>query len=185
VHLHEEIMIGDQLRLLRIRRGLSLRALAAEAGVSATLLSQIERGVTEPSLATLRRLAGVFGESLASLFENPAAPALWISRPGERSLLLGPKGQIGYERLTPGNGQLEVLRGVLEPGEATSEEPWSHASLECVFVVAGTLTAEVDGVPHPVAAGEAVTFDSRQPHRYRNTSADPVEFILSVTPPIP
>ncbi|MDT7695129.1 MAG: hypothetical protein QOI75_4496, partial [Pseudonocardiales bacterium] len=52
-------MIGDQLRLLRSRRGLSLRALAAEAGVSATLLSQIERGVTEPSLATLRRLAGV------------------------------------------------------------------------------------------------------------------------------
>jgi len=179
------VVIGDQLRQLRTQRGLSLRALATEAGVSATLLSQIERGVTEPSLATLRRLAGVFGSSLATLFEDPAAPELWISRPGERSRLLGPKGQVAYERLTPGNGQLEVLRGVLQPGEATAGEPWGHASLECVFVVAGSLTAEVAGVRHTVTGGEAITFDSRQPHRYLNDSAEPVEFILSVHPPMP
>lgn len=178
-------MIGDQLRRLRTRRGLSLRALAAEAGVSATLLSQIERGVTEPSLATLRRLAGVFGESLATLFEDPSAPTLWISRPGERSTLRGPRGQVGYERLTPGNGQLEVLRGVLRPGEATSAQPWSHASIECAFVLAGTLTVEVDGVPHTVEKGEAITFDSRQPHRYLNGCTEEVEFLVSVNPPTP
>jgi transcriptional regulator with XRE-family HTH domain len=178
-------MIGAQLRELRIKRDLSLRALAAEAGVSATLLSQVERGVTEPSLATLRRLAGVFGESVASLFEDRAAPAVWVSRPGERSMLRGPRGQVGYERLTPGNGQLEVLRGVLEPGEATSAEPWSHPSLECAFVVSGTLIAEIDGAPRTVLAGEAITFDSRQPHRYLNSSEDRVEFIVSVIPPNP
>jgi transcriptional regulator with XRE-family HTH domain len=178
-------MIGDQLRELRIKRELSLRALAAEAGVSATLLSQVERGITEPSLATLRRLAGVFGESVASLFDDRAAPVVWVSRPGERSTLRGPKGQVAYERLTPGNGQMEVLRGVLEPGEATSAEPWSHASLECAFVVAGVLTTEVDGTAREVLAGEAITFDSRLPHRYVNTSAERVEFLLSVTPPTP
>ncbi|WP_232665577.1 helix-turn-helix domain-containing protein [Pseudonocardia sp. TRM90224] len=178
-------MIGDQLRELRSTRGLSLRALAAEAGVSATLLSQVERGVTEPSLATLRRLAAVFGESVASLFEDRAAPSVWLSRPGERSVLRGPRGQIGYERLTPGNGQMEVLRGVLEPGEAISSEPWSHASLECAFVVAGTLTVELDGAARTVAAGEALTFDSRLPHRYLNTGATTVEFLISVAPPTP
>ncbi|WP_279580905.1 helix-turn-helix domain-containing protein [Fodinicola feengrottensis] len=103
-------MIGSQLRELRTRRGLSLRELAAQAGVvSATLLSQVERGVTEPSLTTLRRLADVFGESVASLFEDDQAPAVWVSRPGERSSLMGPRGKVRYERLTPGNGQLEVL----------------------------------------------------------------------------
>jgi transcriptional regulator with XRE-family HTH domain len=178
-------VIGDQLRDLRTRRGLSLRALAAEAEVSATLLSQIERGVTEPSLATLRRLAKVFGESMASLFEDRAAPSVWISRPGERSILRGPRGQIGYERLTPGNGQMEVLRGVLEPGEAISSEPWSHASLECAFVVAGVLTVELDGEPSIVRAGEAITFDSRLAHRYVNGAAERVEFLISVAPPTP
>jgi len=178
-------MIGTQLRELRLKRSLSLRALAAEIGVSATLLSQVERGVTEPSLATLRLLAGVFGESVASLFDDRTAPSVWVSRPGERSTLRGPRGQVGYERLTPGNGQLEVLRGVLEPGEATSAEPWSHASLECTFVVAGTLTAEIDGEARVVEAGEAITFDSRQPHRYLNGSASAVEFLISVNPPTP
>lgn len=178
-------MIGDQLRALRTRRGLSLRALAAETGLSATLLSQVERGVTEPSLSTLRRLAGAFGESVASLFEDESAPQVWISRPGERSVLRGPKGRIGYERLTPGNGQLEVLRAVLEPGEAISEEPWSHASLECAFVLAGALTVELDGRPRTVCAGEAITFDSRLAHRYVNRAADRAEFLVSVTPPSP
>lgn len=178
-------MIGDQLRDLRTRRGLSLRALAAQAGVSATLLSQVERGVTEPSLATLRRLAVVFGESVASLFEDRAAPSVWVSRPGERSTLRGPRGRIGYERLTPGNGRMEVLRGVLDPGEAISSEAWSHNSLECAFVVAGTLTVELDGTPRAVLAGEAITFDSRIAHRYLNRGGERAEFLLSVAPPMP
>lgn len=67
-------MIGERLKELRTARGLSLRELAAQAGVSATLLSQIERAVTDPSLETLRRLAGVFGESVSSLFSDPRRP---------------------------------------------------------------------------------------------------------------
>lgn len=178
-------MIGQQLRELRRRHGLSLRALAAGADVSATLLSQIERGVTEPSLATVRKLAGVFGESVASLFDDADRPAVWVSRPGERSSLMGPRGRVRYERLTPGNGQLEVLRGTLLPGEASSDEPWSHPSVECAVVLAGQLTVEVGERTHEVAAGESITFDSRQPHRYRNAGAAEVEFLICVTPPNP
>ena len=178
-------MIGRQLRILRTGRGLSLRALAAEADVSATLLSQIERGVTEPSLATLRRLAVVFGESVSALFDDEDRPPVWVSRPGDRSTLAGPRDTVRYERLTPSNGRLEVLRGVLAPGEATSDEPWAHASLECAVVVEGTLTVDIGPDRHRVAAGEAITFDSRQPHRYRNACGTDVEFLISVTPPNP
>lgn len=178
-------MIGRQLRTLRTGRGLSLRALAAEAGVSATLLSQIERGVTEPSLATLRRLAGVFGESVVALFDDQDRPSVWLSRPGTRATLAGPRGRIRYERLTPSNGQLEVLRGVLTPGEATADELWGHPSLECTVVVDGTLTVEIGADSHRVGTGEAITFDARQPHRYRNATDADVEFLISVTPPNP
>lgn len=178
-------MIGRQLRTLRTGRGMSLRALAAEAGVSATLLSQIERGVTEPSLATLRRLAGVFGESVVALFDDQDRPSVWVSRPGNRATLAGPRGKIRYERLTPSNGQMEVLRGVLVPGEATADESWAHPSLECTVVVDGTLTVDIGPDSHRVTTGEAITFDARQPHRYRNTADTEVEFLISVTPPNP
>ncbi|GIH21722.1 MerR family transcriptional regulator [Acrocarpospora phusangensis] len=178
-------MIGDRLHELRTERGMSLRALAEQAGVSPTLLSQIERGVTEPSLSTLRRLAGVFGASIASLFEDPAAPSVWISRPGERTTLGAPNGQIRYERLTPGNGQLEVLHAVLAPGEVSSDELWSHPSLECVYVVAGTLTVQVERATYTVAAGESLTLDSNRPHRYLNTSDAEAEIVLAINPPTP
>ena len=93
-------MIGERLKELRTARNLSLRDLAAQAGVSATLLSQVERSVTDPSLETVRRLAAVFGESITSLFAEPNAPAVWISRPGNRSKLTAPAGRVSYERLT-------------------------------------------------------------------------------------
>ena len=176
--------LGSQLKALRTRHELSLRELAARSGLSATLLSQVERGVTEPSLSTLRRLAGVFGESVASLFDS-SPPSVWISRPGSRSILAGPHGLIGYERLTPGNGQLEVLRAVLPPGAATSTELWAHPSTECAYVVAGTLTVQIGDAAHQVPAGESITFDSTQPHLYRNATDSPVEYLVSVTPPSP
>ncbi|MFD0785534.1 helix-turn-helix domain-containing protein [Micromonospora azadirachtae] len=178
-------MIGERLHELRIARNLSLRALAEQAGVSPTLLSQIERGVTEPSLTTLRRLATVFGESVASLFADPAAPSVWISRPGARTTLGAPNGQIRYERLTPGNGQLEVLHAILRPGEVSSTDLWSHPSLECAYVVTGTLTVDVGRTSHTVVAGESITLDSHQPHRYRNTSDTPTEIVLAINPPTP
>jgi len=178
-------MIGARLRELRTARQLSLRQLATSAGVSATLLSQIERGVTEPSLETLRRLATVFGESIATLFVDPAAPVVRVSGPGEREILPAREGGIRYERLTAGDGKLEVLRGLLRPGQTSAEEPIAHASTECAYVVAGTLLAEVGGTRYDVAAGESITFDATLPHLYRNDTGTDVEIIVSVTPPIP
>ena len=179
------IVIGERLKELRTAHGLSLRDLASQAGVSATLLSQVERSVTDPSLETMRRLAGVFGESVASLFTATAAPSVWISRPGNRARLIAPMGQVTYERLTAGNGQLEVLRAVLDPGQTSAEEPRGHASTECVYVVAGELIAEIAGIDYTVVGGESVSFDGRLAHRYRNESDKQTEIILSVTPPNP
>lgn len=177
--------MGSRLRELRSARGMSLRALAAATGLSATMLSQLERGVSEPSLRTLRTLADVFGQSVAMLFDDSSAPALWLSKAGERSTIRTPRGHIHYERLAPGNGQFEVLRGLLEPGENSSDELWSHEALECAYVIAGTLTVVVADAEHSVRAGDAITFDSRQPHRYGNNSTGRVEFLLTVSPPTP
>lgn len=178
-------MLGKRLNELRVSRGLSLRALASETGLSATLLSQIERDVTEPSLTTLRRLSNVFGESMSALFSDPTAPSVWISRPGERTTLMGPKGGVSYERLTRGNGQMEVLRAVFQPGQVSSEIPLRHPSLESVYVVRGTLSAVIGDVPYVVNAGESMTFDASAAHRYMNKGLEVVEIIMSITPPVP
>lgn len=178
-------MLGDRLRELRQRHGLTLRELAAKAEVSPGLLSQLENGLTDPSLSTLRKLAVVFDAEIASLFSEPNAPLVHLSRPGERIMLAAPKGQIAFERLTPGRGELEVLRAVLQPGDVSATEPRGHDSTECVTVIEGEIVAEVGEQAYTVAAGDALTFDSKLPHRYRNDSGEIAVILLAVTPPNP
>jgi len=178
-------VLGDRLRDLRAARGLTLRQLADETGLSAGLLSQLENGRTDPSIETLRRLAKVFDSDLADLFREPDAPEVHLSRPGERLLMQAPAGLLTYERLTSGRGNFEMLRGVLRPGDASAAEARGHASSECVYVVEGAIVAEIGGVDHAVAAGEAVTFDSRLPHLFRNDGDVDAVILLAVTPPMP
>lgn len=177
--------MGEQLHALRTEHGLSLRDLAARTGLSATLLSQVERGVREPSLKTLRALSTAFGASTAAMFNEPGPIAVHHSRPDERSRLQTPQGSVQYERLTPSNGQLEVLRGVLLPGEMSSVDDWAHVAVECAYVLEGTVTIHVDGRSFAVAAGESLTFDAARPHRYVNDSDSTAVYLTVATPPTP
>lgn len=178
-------MLGERLHELRLRHGMTLRELAAAADVSPGLLSQLENEVTDPSLATLRRLASVFHEEVATLFSEPNAPLVHLSRPGERMHLTAPSGQISYERITPGRGDLEVLRAELRPGDVSAPSRRGHESTECLVVLAGTVVVEVGDARHVVTGGEALTFDSRLPHRYVNDSEERAVMLLAISPPVP
>jgi transcriptional regulator with XRE-family HTH domain len=178
-------MIGPRLHELRTSRNLSLRDLGSATGLSATLLSQIERGVTEPSLKSLRLLADYFGHSISDLFKDgPTMEAAQVTRPDDRQMIEAPDGGIRYERVAHGNGRLEVLHGQLRAGES-SGEPRSHDAVECAYVLRGVLTVEVQEQVFALTAGEAITLNSNKPHRYSNRGEDETEFMLSVTPPTP
>lgn len=178
-------LLGKHLNELRLAKGMSLRALAKETGLSATLLSQIEREVTEPSLTTLRKLSAVFGESISALFSGTTEAPVWISRPGERSTIMGPRGGVSYERMSRGNGQMEVLRAVFEPGQFSTEAPVRHPSVESVYVIRGVLTAQIGGQDYFIQTGECLSFDANTPHRYVNAGTEAAEIVMSVTPPVP
>lgn len=178
-------MLGDRLRELRQANDLTLRQLAAEAGVSAAMLSQLENGAAEPSLSTLRKLARVFDTSISTLFDDPAEPRVAVTTRARRMRLGAPSQHITYSRLTPGIGDLEVLEADIEPGQASSDEPYSHPSTECATVLAGRLDVEVDGRVHQLGEGDAITFDSRLPHRFVNPYDEPARLLIAVTPPTP
>lgn len=178
-------MLGERLRELRMRHGMTLRELAIAAEVSPALLSQLENGVTDPSLSTLRKLATVFQAEVSTLFSEPNAPMVHLSRPGERMTLTAPLGEITYERLTPGRGDLEVLHATMKPGDVSSSECRGHGSTECIVVLEGEVIVEIVEERYSLVAGEAMTFDSRLVHRFCNESLDPAAYLLAVTPPVP
>lgn len=168
--------IGDRLRELRVDNGLSLRALAARTGLSPALLSQVERGVTDPSLATLRRLAEVHRVPIAVLF-TPGPP-----RPRAASCPIAAAPGVHPERLTPADSALGLFRTALRPGKDIGHASAGRASIACVYVLAGTLTAVLDGGARAVHAGEALSIAPEVPRRYLNETETTVEFLIVTGP---
>ncbi|WP_020662305.1 helix-turn-helix domain-containing protein [Amycolatopsis benzoatilytica] len=176
-------MTVTRIREFRSQRGLTVRELADQAGVSTGLISQVERGVTDPSLETMRRIAEVLEVPLFSLFQEPDEQSVAVIRGADRYRISSPHHAITYTRASPGGAKLEVLEGVLEPGGVSADEPRSHPSQECVVVLAGELTVQVGEQTHVLAAEDSCTFDSSIPHRFRNDSTTAARFLVSVTPP--
>jgi transcriptional regulator with XRE-family HTH domain len=176
-------VIGVRIRELRTARSMTVTELARAADVSIGLISQVERGISDPSLETLRRIARVLETPLFNLFAENDGERVAVVRKDARMYVRSPRGEITYQRLSSGSGKIEVLEGRLDPGSASSEEPWSHPSEECVVVLTGTLVVEVEGARHALDTGDSASFDSRAPHRYLNETSEPVRFLLSITPP--
>lgn len=175
--------VGARIRSVREDRELSVRELAAQSGLSTGLISQVERGLTDPSLQTLRAIAKVLRTPLFDFFADTEQVDVSVVRADSRMAIRSPHGGLTYSRVSPGSGRLEVLEGVLQPGACSSDEPWSHPSEECAIVTGGTLTVEVRGQSQRLGPGDSCYFDSRLPHRYVNDSDEPARFTLAITPP--
>lgn len=172
------------IRTLRQQRGFTLSQLAGAAGISESLLSQVERGRVDPSLATLRSIARSLEIPLFELFAaQDGAPQVEIVRAGAATEITSPDRGLVYSRMSKLGGSLEVLKAHLSPGATSHGEPWTHPAEECVVVLAGELCVEVDGIDYRLNAGDSCYFDSRMPHRFLNESAKEAVYIIAATPP--
>lgn len=178
-------MDGLRIRELRTDQGMTLSQLASQTGLSEGMISQVERGITDPSLETLRRISRALDLPLFQLFnqDDAAASRLAVLRKGRQVQITSPATNITYLRQSSGRGQLEVLRGTLAPGGSSSAEPWSHPAEECVVVISGLLEIEIQGERISLEPGDSCHFDSTLPHRLLNISDEPTVFITAVTPP--
>ena len=173
-----------RIREIRSQRGLTVAQLAGAAGVSSGLISQVERGLADPSLETLRQIARVLEVPLFELFaDEEESSRVAVMRRGEHIQITTPATSITYTRLSKARGQIEVLQGDIAPGGESSTEPRSHAAEECIVVVAGTLSIDVDGSTVVLEAGDSCHYDSRLPHRLFNDSAQKASYIVAITPP--
>jgi transcriptional regulator with XRE-family HTH domain len=169
-HIH----IGPRVRALREAMDLSLRDLAERSGVSAPMLSQVERGETSPTLQIASRIAAGLELRLSQLLRLDEAGTVSIVRADERRRGGSAGAGHRFEILTaPLPGQrAELSRHVLAPGAQTGgpgDPPMHEAgSREIAVVQAGTVVLDIDGERHELAAGDCVTFDADLPHHFEN-----------------
>jgi transcriptional regulator with XRE-family HTH domain len=176
--------MGVRLKRLRSERGLSLRDVAAASGVSASLLSQLERDLANPSISTLQRIAGSLHVSIFALLPEDGRPAATVVRPDDRRKLAIQDGQLRYELLSPDtNRQMEVWMGRLEPGAEMGSETSSHASEEFILVLRGRMQIMLGGEVHLLEGGASIQYDGNIPHRITNAGGEELAFLSALTPP--
>lgn len=174
-------MAALRIRQVRLHKKLSLRKLAELAEVSPGLISQVERGLTQPSLDTLRQIARALDTPLFSLLDDNVEQVA-VVRQNERMSIQSASG-VQYQRISPGFGSIEMLAGFLPPGGSSVGQRWSHPAEECVLVTEGQLLVDVGDDQHCLQTGDSCYFNSSLPHAYRNPYDKDVRFIVAITPP--
>ena len=179
-----EIDLGARIRVLRLARGATLRELAGRAGVTESFLSQVERGVASPSIASVQRIARALDQSIAELFAERESVGQ-VVRAGERRRVAYPGLGAYDEFLTRStDGRLQVILSTIEPGGGTGEEAYTHDSdEEVVVVLEGELDLWVGAEHFHLRAGDAVTHASRVPHRNTNPGPGVARVLFCITPP--
>ena len=169
-----EAPVGPRVRALREAMDLSLRDLSERSGVSAPMLSQVERGETSPTLAIASRIAAGLDLTLSQLLRLDEGGAVTVVRAGEARTGASPGRGHRYEVLTPPlpGQRAEVSRHVLAAGAATGGpgDPPMHepGSRETAVVLEGAVALVCDGARHELATGDCVTFDADLPHHFEN-----------------
>jgi len=187
---HEPAHIGASLRAQREKIGLTLREVARRIGVSASLISQIERDKVNPSVSTLYALVRELGLSMGDLFaaddgaapRAPADQAGPVVRPDNRQLINLASG-VTWERLTPTSDTgTEFLYVVYDVGSEScpADSLVTHGGREYGYVMSGRLGIRIGFDEHELRSGDSVSFDSTSPHRLWAIGDEPVTAIWFV-----
>lgn len=174
--------LGEALQRLRHERGLSLRTLAAAAGFSPSFLSQVENGQASPSIASLERLTGVLGVSLAEFFRTLSAGSGLVIRASERRRFTSEWSKARIEPLLPAPGALLSLEGVLVtlgPGGRSGSEPLVRAHEQLALVLDGEITLTLArSATHVLQPGDAAAIPANCAHSWENLGGGDARMVI-------
>lgn len=178
--------VGRTVRRSRKRLGMSVQALAEAAGVSFGLISQLERGLGNPSLNSLQRISLALGLGLGQLFVEPSAELVVIAA-ANRELMPEDadepvERQVRRELLTPRTARVQVIRSTLPVGFSNEAQPYRHLGTETTLVEHGTLILGRAGRRVELSTGDTATYDCSQPHWWANGHNEPTIVIGVVVP---
>jgi transcriptional regulator with XRE-family HTH domain len=173
--------IGELVRRLREQRGLSLRALAAATGFSASFISQLENGLVSPSIDSMERIAAMLGVTLGEFFGAVGAgDGGLVVRVAERAQLPSGWSQATIEALRPmARGRLtEPMLITLAPGGRSGKHPAAQPREEFAYVIAGEVDLTLGPETFRLRAGDAVTILRGETRRWTNGGAVPAVILV-------
>jgi transcriptional regulator with XRE-family HTH domain len=179
----EIVALGRKLRELRQVRVLSLSDVAAETNISASMLSQLERGIVAPSLATLHTLAQFYDTRLFELFQEGGTPNGFLVRKRDRIAIHLPRSDATYELISGVRQDLQLVEMTVTRGQGTTDHTLSHPGEECVLVLEGSVRANVGDEQYDLEVGDSLQYSATIPHNYQALNCKKARLIVAMTPP--
>jgi len=176
--------LGSQLQQLRQQKRLTLERLAELSGVSAGRLSQLERGLGNPSCITLSKIAYGLGVPIGLFFQGLEFDSNPLVRKNYRKKLVLEDKNLVYELLTPDlNRSLEFVWVEFAPGISTEQRPFCHEGEEAGLVLQGSLEIHWGDNIYLLEAGDSISYRCNVPHWYRNPGKEKTVSVWAITPP--
>ncbi len=170
-------LIGEKIRAMRLKKSMGLVEMGKHTGLSAALLSKIERGKLIPTLPTLLRIAMVFSVGLEFFFDhNRNRRLVEVVRQGERKRFPERPGAedsaYWFESLDfkASERKLNSFYAEFVAVPADKLKPHQHQGVEVLFLIEGALTVKIGGEDYELATGDAIYFDGSTPHYYQRTN---------------
>jgi transcriptional regulator with XRE-family HTH domain len=175
--------LGGAIRRRRHAASLTLATVSERAGISVSMLSQVERGLLDPSLDTLRNIADALGTASFRLLAEEG-PVTGLVRRGARRTIGDETGNLRGELLSPSaEGAFSIIVWELQPGESRLGDVRPHAGEEANLLLQGTARLEIGDELIDLATGDCVTFDQRSPHRVTAVGRESLIVLAVVSPP--
>lgn len=175
--------IGERLREIRTRLGVSQRELARVSGVANATISQIEAGKLNPTVSMLKKVLDGVPISMSEFFADDDFAERIFFRADELTEIAD--GGVSFRQVGANlhNRSIQFLRECYQPGAGTGRHAITHEGEECGLILSGRLEVTVADQVAVLTAGDAYYFRSDQPHRFRNSGRQPCELISACTPP--
>lgn len=180
--------LGPAVRRLRKEQGLTLTDLAAASSLSPSHISQIERGLTSPSLTALRQIAEALSIRLSQLILAAEPTSIgadrFISRKRDRTLARFLGTNIDYQLISREGSNVQLLWVASPPGERMERHVRTDGGEECGFVVSGRMRVAIEGSEAILGPGDAVFIESHLEHSWESLGSDELIVIWTITPPV-
>ncbi|MEL7649057.1 MAG: helix-turn-helix domain-containing protein [Sedimentibacter sp.] len=175
--------LGEKIRSLRLKQKISIEQLSGMTGLSKGLISQIERDITGPSVASLWKISKALNVTMNYFFDE-YDDFNQVVRKHERKKLMMRKASRIYELLSPDlKKQIEMLWIEIDPNEKIEDELISHDGEECGVVLKGTLRVLSGEKVYDLNEGDSIYLDSTIPHKYLNLGDDVSVSVWAMVPP--
>jgi transcriptional regulator with XRE-family HTH domain len=177
--------LGERIKRFRLERNLTLKEVELKAKVSATHVSEIERGMTSPTVGALTKIARALGTEPSYFLHRNAYPPVSVVRRAERRILSYDTWGSKIACLSNGitRPRMSFLEVELTPHLTHELEPISHTGEEFVHILKGVVEIHVGSARHLLKEGDTIHFQSKEPHTAKNIGDGPARMLWVASPP--